>query len=106
MDCRIFGSFKTTVVIYKFYKHSAGKLYPISQRSIYSKVEPIDKDVSNVEITVPWGKVAGKFFNKLNINRRVIDYFILKESYGVAIIISNLFWHYTDGKIMLLRLIN
>lgn len=61
MDCRIFGSLKTTVAIYKSFKYNTGNLYLVLQRSIYSKVEPIDKDVSNVEIVVPWGKVAGKF---------------------------------------------
>ncbi|KAK2576420.1 hypothetical protein KPH14_005756 [Odynerus spinipes] len=29
---------------------------------MYSKVEPIDKNVSNVEIAVPWGKIAGKLW--------------------------------------------
>ncbi|KAL2717733.1 putative serine hydrolase [Vespula squamosa] len=62
MDCRIFGSLKKTVAIYKSFKHNTGNLYPVLQRSIYSKVEPIDKDISNVEIIVPWGKVAGKLW--------------------------------------------
>ncbi|XP_047344103.1 probable serine hydrolase [Vespa velutina] len=62
MDRRFFSNWKTIVVKYKSFKYNANNLYPVSQRSIYSKVEPIDKDISNVEIIVPWGKIAGKLW--------------------------------------------
>lgn len=67
MDYRILGKWKKPYAIYRFFKYGIG----VTQRTIYSKVEPIDKNVSNVEITVPWGKVAGKLWGS-NENKQPI----------------------------------
>ncbi|KAI4503197.1 hypothetical protein M0802_001419 [Mischocyttarus mexicanus] len=62
MGCRIFGCRKTTFALYKIYEDNINNLYSLLKRNIYSKVEVVDENVSNVEILVPWGKIAGKLW--------------------------------------------
>lgn len=71
MDCQIFWKWRTLSIIHGLFKCNANKLHCKSQRTIYSKVELIDKNVSNVEILVPWGKVAGKLWGS-NKNKQPI----------------------------------
>ncbi|KAI4492588.1 hypothetical protein M0804_002379 [Polistes exclamans] len=62
MDCRIFGCWKTTFTFYKIYKNNTNNLCSLLKRTIYSKVEVVNENVSNVEILVPWGKIAGRLW--------------------------------------------